>query len=124
MRSFNNKNAGRGRKNSHKTPTKVLRISTTVTAVDLVVQAQDAVSIRQVKGGAQVQILDEEIRRLGRGVGHTGALGFARREHTLQSALVAVIAVARPFRVPARDRLVLPDWSASTGGWDGGDAGA
>lgn len=113
MRSLNTTPEG---KYSHKTPTKELRISATVAVVDLVVDAQDAVSIRKVKGLAQVQILDEEIRGLCRGVGHTGALGFARQEDTLQSALVAVIAVARPLRVPAREPLVLPDWTVLTGG--------
>ena len=103
-------------KNLHETPTSDRRISTMVAAVDLVVDAQDAVSIRKVKGGAQIQILDEEIRGLCCGVGYTGTLGFARREDALQSALLAVIAVARSLRVPARDRFVLPGWPADTGG--------
>lgn len=70
-------------KNSPKTPPRDVRLAAMIAAIDLIVQPQDAVIVCQVKGGASVQVLHEEVRCLCGGIRDAGALGLPGREHAL-----------------------------------------
>jgi hypothetical protein len=111
--------------NSPKPPPGDVRLAATIAAINLIVKTQDTIIIRQVKGGASVQVLNEEVHMLCGGIRETGVLGLPGLEHALEIIWLAGIAFASFLGVQAGESSILPERSAAvTLGRNAVDAGA
>lgn len=95
--------------NSPETPSRDIRLAAIVTAIDLILKAQDTVTVIQVKTGAVVEVLDAELKLLRSRMLNTGILDLARRKFALEGSLVAIVATASIFHVLTGGIAILPD---------------
>ena len=108
----------------HESPTRDSGIATTVTAIDFVLETENAVVIAEINGGVVIQIANTDIILLSGAALDAGVLCLSSRESALESALLAVVALASSFDVISSVALVLEHiTTAKAGGSNAVDTG-
>lgn len=95
-------------KNLHESPSSNGTITSVIAGIDLILETQDTVIVTKISWLVDVGVLNGEVDCLSAGILDACCLLLSATEVSLESTLLAIIALASSLGVPACASLILP----------------